>query len=205
VLVLGGVTLALFFLPFTLRRWLPGRTGFLARQRLLRGDRHRVHADRDPVAAALRAVSSATRAWLRRSVIGSLLLGAGVGSLRSATRGLERQQRLWWLTPLCLAALNLALPTLFAATLGYPEAARIAITAVLLAGVGYLLGQFFPTGMQRFGDANKAWYWALNGACGVLASVCSLALAMAFGFTAVAWVGVAGYLLAGILLRGHRA
>lgn len=204
VLTLGGVTLALFFLPFTLRRWLPGGPGFW------RGSGY--------FAAIGIAFMLIEIPWLQRfvlyvghpsvaaaAVIGSLLLGAGVGSLRSATRGLERQQRLWWLTPLCLAALNLALPTLFAATLGYPEAARIAITAVLLAGVGYLLGQFFPTGMQRFGDANKAWYWALNGACGVLASVCSLALAMAFGFTAVAWVGVAGYLLAGILLRGHRA
>jgi hypothetical protein len=55
--------------------------------------------------------------------------------------------------------------------------------------------------MLRFGDASKAWFWALNGAFSVLASACSLALAMAFGFTAVAWLGVLAYLCAGLLLR----
>jgi hypothetical protein len=40
----------------------------------------------------------------------------------------------------------------------------------------------------------------------VLAGVCSLALAMAFGFQAVAWIGVCGYVLAGLLFAtGRRA
>ena len=70
---------------------------------------------------------------------------------------------------------------------------------VLLLPVGFLLGHFFPLGMARFRDDNKAWFWAVNGACGVLASVFSLALAMAMGFKAVAWVGIGGYVAAGLL------
>jgi hypothetical protein len=69
----------------------------------------------------------------------------------------------------------------------------------MLLPVGFLLGHFFPLGMLRFGDDDKAWFWAINGACGVLAGVCSLAFAMALGFGAVAWIGVAGYVVAGLL------
>jgi hypothetical protein len=65
---------------------------------------------------------------------------------------------------------------------------------------GFAMGFMFPLGMVRFGERNKAWYWALNGAAGVLASVVSLALAMALGYTAVAGMGAAGYLLAYWLL-----
>ena len=55
--------------------------------------------------------------------------------------------------------------------------------------------------MIRFGDEAKAWYWALNGAFSVLASVLSLAAAMALGFTAVAYAGAACYVAAVALLR----
>jgi hypothetical protein len=66
-----------------------------------------------------------------------------------------------------------------------------------------LLGSFFPLGMLRFGDRNKAWFWAMNGAAGVLATAASLAGAMAFGFSRVAWAGVAAYALAVVLVRGE--
>ena len=62
------------------------------------------------------------------------------------------------------------------------------------------LANFTPT----IGDEAKAWFWALNGACGVFAGVCSLALAMAFGFEAVAWMGVGGYVIAGLLFLRAR-
>jgi hypothetical protein len=40
------------------------------------------------------------------------------------------------------------------------------------------VGLFFPLGMLRFGDCQKTWFWALNGASSVLAGVLFLALAM---------------------------
>jgi hypothetical protein len=59
--------------------------------------------------------------------------------------------------------------------------------------------------MLRFGDENKAWFWALNGAAGVLASVVSLALAMHAGFANVGYLGVAAYVVAWLILRERRA
>jgi hypothetical protein len=132
-------------------------------------------------------------------VIGALLLGAGIGALRSERTGLSRAQRFWPLVPLVLAAANAGMTPLFETTLGAAEPVRIAIAVSMLLPVGFLLGHFFPLGMVRFGDDDKAWYWAINGACGVLAGVCSLAFAMAAGFSAVAWIGVTGYVAAGLL------
>jgi hypothetical protein len=64
------------------------------------------------------------------------------------------------------------------------------------------MGFAFPSGMIRFGDGNKAWFWALNGAASVVATVFSLALAMGVGFPNVIFLGVGVYLVAALLLRG---
>jgi hypothetical protein len=202
MIVLLAITLVLFFLPLALARVRPPGTGFW---------RGSVYFAAIGLAFMLIEVP-----WLQRCVlfvghpsiaatvvIGALLLGAGCGALQSARTGLRRWRTTWVLAPVLLATGNALMPTLFASTLGWPEAARIALAVALLLPVGFLLGHFFPLGMVRFGDTNKAWYWALNGACGVLASVCSLALAMEIGFTAVAWIGVACYALAGLLLSGR--
>lgn len=194
-------TLVLFFAPFALVRWLPRGDQFW------RGSGY--------FAAIGLSFMLIEIPWLQRFVlylghpsiaaavvIGALLLGAGLGSLRASRLGVDRATRWWWLVPMALAVVNLGMSGLFAATLGASEPVRIAISFVVLLPVGFLLGHFFPLGMLRFGDDAKAWFWAINGACGVLAGVSSLALAMAFGFLAVAWMGVAGYLAAGLLFRG---
>lgn len=197
MLVLTTITLLLFFAPFALRRWLPSREGFW------RGSGY--------FAAIGFAFMFIEIPWLQRFVlflghpstaatvvIGSLLLGAGIGALRSERTGDPGARRLWPLVPLVLAAANAVMTPLFEAMLGQSEPVRILIAVGMLLPVGFLLGHFFPLGMARFGDDNKAWFWAVNGACGVLASVCSLALAMAIGFRAVAWIGVAGYVAASL-------
>jgi hypothetical protein len=122
--------------------------------------------------------------------------------------GVARLARFGLLIPAALALVNAGLPHLFATTLIATRSANgapsvVAISVAVLLPIGLLLGRFFPLGMLRFGDGAKAWFWAMNGACGVLASVCSLALAITFGFAAVAWVGVAGYAVAVLLLRGR--
>jgi hypothetical protein len=201
VVTLAVVALALFFAPFALARWMPARHG------LWRGSGYFV-----AIGIAFMWVEVP---WLQRFilflghpsyastvVLASLLLGAGLGSLASARLGLGFLQRFGWLVPALVLAVDLALAPLFGATLGWVFPLRVALSALLLAPIGFLLGSFFPLGMLRFGDRNKAWFWAMNGAAGVLATAASLAGAMAFGFSRVAWAGVAAYALAVLLVRG---
>jgi hypothetical protein len=58
--------------------------------------------------------------------------------------------------------------------------------------------------MLRFGDTNKPWFWAVNGAFGVVASVMSLALSMEFGFQAVGQLSAGIYGVAWLCLRSAR-
>lgn len=198
MMMLSALTVVLFFAPFALGRWMRRPEGFW------RGSGF--------FAAIGLSFMFIEIPWLQRFVlflghpstaaavvIGALLLGAGAGALRSERTGLGVARRLWPLVPIALGIVNLAMTPLFEAALGLTEPVRITIAIALLLPVGFLLGHFFPLGMARFHDDNKAWFWAVNGACGVLAGACSLALAMAIGFQAVAWIGVAGYVVAGLL------
>jgi hypothetical protein len=101
--------------------------------------------------------------------------------------------------------MNAALGPLFTATLGFPLAARLVLSAAAIAPVGFAMGLCFPLGMLRFGDRNKPWFWALNGAAGVLASAVSLALSMEIGFAKVAYLGAAAYGIAHAAFRRPRA
>ena len=85
-----------------------------------------------------------------------------------------------------------------------PHRDKLALTVCFLLPAGVLMGFAFPTGMVTFGEANKAWFWAVNGAASVLASVSSLALSMTFGFEAVALAGVALYGVAVLALKCGR-
>jgi SAM-dependent methyltransferase len=134
-------------------------------------------------------------------VIASLLLGMGVGSIFAESVGVAPLQRLGWMVPTIVVAVVLALPALFETTLGLPLAARIGVSSAILLPLGAALGLFFPLGMLRFGDANKPWFWAINGAFGVVASVMSLALSMEFGFQLVGQLSAGIYGLAWICLR----
>lgn len=133
-------------------------------------------------------------------VIAALLLGAGVGALTAARIPAARAKRLGFLLPAAVAALTLTFAPIFTTTLGLPFPARVLLSACALVPTGFLMGFAFPLGMMQFGDGNKAWFWALNGAAGVLATVFSLALAMTIGFTLVSLVGAAFYFVAWLLL-----
>ncbi|MCA9726169.1 MAG: hypothetical protein R3E12_02580 [Candidatus Eisenbacteria bacterium] len=137
-------------------------------------------------------------------VLAALLLGAGLGSLTAPRLPLGRAARWGFVLPVVLAVINLVLAPLFQGTLGLPIAGRIAISLVLLLPAGYLMGFGFPVGMIRFRDDAKPWFWAINGAFSVLASVLSLAAAMLIGHTAVAYVGTVAYVAAVLLLQQAR-
>lgn len=134
-------------------------------------------------------------------ILASLLLGMGLGASVSTRVGLERLQRFGWWSAVCLVLMVAATRPLFEVTLSWPIATRIALACLMLAPLGGILGLFFPLGMLRFGDADKPWFWAINGAFGVVASVLSLALSMQFGFTTVGYASAGMYVIAWLAVR----
>lgn len=193
MVVLSVVALVLFFLPFALRRRLDrGRRfwsgslyfgliglGFMLVelpliQRMVLYLGHPSHAT--------------------TVVLSSVLLGSGLGAAASG-RLSSRGILAWALAlPLLLAAANLALRGFLPATMGWPWLGRAAAAFAIAGLMGFFMGPALPLGMSRFGESTKAWFWAINGACGVVASVVSLALSMTLGFERVLWLGVAMYL-----------
>ena len=82
------------------------------------------------------------------------------------------------------------LPFVFETTLGFPIIARIIVTVLLLAPVGFLMGIPFPSGIKNVSEIDKSpvltpWFWAINGSTSVIASILAALLALSFGFT---WV-----------------
>jgi hypothetical protein len=145
-------------------------------------------------------------AYAAGMVLASLLLFSGIGSRLSPSIPLRRS-----LAVLVAAVLLIpsALHHVIDLTLGLPLAARMALTALMLAPVGLLMGVPFPArirlmtmrggGRARNPRAGEIpWIWAINGAASVIASILAALLALTFGFALVLRIGAICY--AGALL-----
>ena len=79
-------------------------------------------------------------------------------------------------------------PPVFQFFLGYPLAARIAISLMLVAPLGFALGMPVPLGLRMANEQSTsiaAWAWGINGFFTVVGTVLALILGMMFGFRIV--------------------
>ncbi len=117
----------------------------------------------------------------------SLILATGLGSLASDRFQLRSKSSLvlWGLAvTVYLAGMQHWLTELFQVTTDRELGVRIAISLAAVMPLGFLLGFAFPTGMrlvQAVDGEPTPWFWGINGATGVLASVLAVMLSMAFG------------------------
>lgn len=89
-------------------------------------------------------------------------------------------------------------PPLRDALLGAAFPVRVLMTIALQCPVGLALGVFFPTGINvlyRNAPGLVPWAWACNGIGSVVSTVLAVILGMAIGFSNVALVACAIYLL----------
>ena len=69
---------------------------------------------------------------------------------------------------------------------------------ISITPAGLLLGFGFPTGMRLIAAIDPRptpWFWGINGAAGVLASISAIAVSLALGITATLIVGALCYFL----------
>ena len=126
----------------------------------------------------------------------SLILATGLGSLLSShvRIGTPIAMLLWGcLTGGYLLLLQAQVGALFEATTDRTLMVRIGLSIAIIAPLGLLLGFAFPNGMRLVAAVDPTpapWFWGINGATGVLASVLAVMLSMNFGINVTA--GVAG-------------
>jgi spermidine synthase len=131
----------------------------------------------------------------------SLILTTGIGSFLSEKFTLDNRARITtWaiLTGGYLVLLPFVLSGLFAAFNHATLTARIAVCVVSITPAGIVLGFGFPTGMRLIAsiDARPTpWFWGINGAAGVLASISAIVISLAFGIKATLIVGALCYFL----------
>jgi hypothetical protein len=133
----------------------------------------------------------------------AIILSTGVGSLISDRLPLNSPNRLMlWsgALTLYLGALPFWLPLL----VGVFEASSIIIRAaaavLMLAPLGLLMGFGFPTGMALVNALDRRptpWFWAINGAAGVLAASIAVAVNIAFSISTSIFLSAVCYLLVG--------
>lgn len=132
-------------------------------------------------------------------VLCALLIASGAGSFVTDRIGLSR-------AGLCLLALCAVL--LFIGIISDPllhhfrgEATpvRIAVALLTLLPIGFFMGMGFPFGMKLAAAHGRAettpWFWGVNGATSVLASVLALMVAIFNGIDIAYWCGVGCYVV----------
>ncbi len=139
-------------------------------------------------------------------VLFSLLLGAGLGSF--ITDGLARRVAIkTTLFAMAGIVLILVLAGVFTDPLiqSFRAAStpiRIAIAVGLVFPLGVVMGMAWPLGMKVASASVPdlvPWFWGVNGAMSVFASVSAVLVSLAFGIAATFWAGAACYLIAAVI------
>jgi len=147
-------------------------------------------------------------AYAVTAVLFTLLFFSGLGSQFSLRISLPLSLVALTLLILCIPLL---LPFLFEWTLGIPLVARLLVTFIALAPLGFLMGIPFPAGIHRLpGEQDQIkpldgeiaprtdipWIWAVNGATSVVSPILAALLALTFSFSVVFWLGAVCYAVA---------
>jgi len=129
----------------------------------------------------------------------TLILSTGIGSFLTDNLHLNSRARIvaWGIvTGVYTVALTFCTGPAFAAFNDSTLAVRIALCVALIAPAGISLGFGFPTGMRLVSsiDARPTpWFWGINGAAGVLASISAIVVSLALGITATLLTGAICY------------
>lgn len=136
-------------------------------------------------------------------VLSTILICAGLGSMATTNyvpeTGSKRRRVIFSGILAYTLALLVGLGPVTQATFGWPDAARMTLTVLLLAPLGFLMGQPFPLQLKWVEKNHSSfipWVWSLNGAASVLGSVAAVVLAMTYGFNTVIVIGAVCYLAA---------
>jgi hypothetical protein len=131
----------------------------------------------------------------------SLLIFTGLGSLYVAPRFAPGTRSIWLIPAgiaIYLALFNLGSGAVVSAAIGAALPWRIAVTVLMLAPLGLLLGVPFAYGLRVANEYDPQlipWAWAINGCLSVVGSILTVVISMNFGFSVVLWSASVVYVL----------
>tara|TARA_Y100000310_G_C20700237_1_gene829022 strand:- start:418 stop:2724 length:2307 start_codon:yes stop_codon:yes gene_type:complete len=133
-------------------------------------------------------------------VLFSLLVAGGIGSYltrRIPSRSYKALQLLIALIGI-LAVIGIATPFLITRFQGYPIGTRILASLLIMIPLGVFMGMAFPLGLRlhKKHSTELPWYWGINGAASILASILAVIIAMTAGISRAYWTGVLFYVIA---------
>jgi hypothetical protein len=135
-------------------------------------------------------------------VIFSMLVSSGIGSALSRRILGKSEGRLikaLGCVALLASLLGVIVSSLLTSLVGLPLPVKMAITAGLIAPLGFAMGMPFPTGLQRLEEwhaPSVRWAWSLNSASSVLGSVGALVFSIYLGLMQTLIIGGMLYLAA---------
>lgn len=136
-------------------------------------------------------------------VLFTLLLAGGTGSwFWSRFLGPGRPQDLVIFLGSLLACLGLigwATPWMVEQLMGAPGFLRMTASALLVGTAGFFMGGAMPWGLRQashLGRETSSWFWGLNGATSVCASVSAVVVSLFSGINSAFWTGWAAYAIA---------
>ncbi|MDB5492050.1 MAG: hypothetical protein JWO78_1899 [Micavibrio sp.] len=132
-------------------------------------------------------------------VLFSLILSSGFGSMLSERHPLRTRHGIMVWTGLIfvyIATMAVIIDPMTKLFIEQPFIIRTLITIGLIMPCGLLLGYAFPTGMrltQSVAPKMTAWFWGINGACGVVASALAVLVGIGWGLDITLLIGACFY------------
>jgi len=135
-------------------------------------------------------------------VVFSMLVSSGLGSFSSRRLLRKEEGRLikaLGCVALLAALLGLLVSSLLSALVWLPVGLKMAMTVLLIAPAGFVMGMPFPAGLARLEEwhaPSVRWAWSLNAASSVLGSVGAMVCSIYLGLVQTLIIGGLFYLAA---------
>ncbi|MGH8537076.1 MAG: SAM-dependent methyltransferase [Gammaproteobacteria bacterium] len=137
-------------------------------------------------------------------VLTGFLIFGGAGSMTLARQATPQAAVTRAVTAIVVITLiyQATLPMLFAATLAWNDAVKIAITLLVIAPLAYFMGRPYPAALRTMSERAPLlipWAWGINGCASVLGAVLAMVISIELGLSAVVYLAAILYLLAATL------
>ncbi len=134
-------------------------------------------------------------------VIGSFLIGSGIGSLISGrfSRSVRTCRRCTVACLLIIILITLASGRVVNHFAGSEQVMRILISIVIVLPASIAMGMPFPMGLGLLGKLRPAlipWAWGINGCLSVVGALASPLISLRFSLPGLAWIAAGCYVIA---------